>query len=988
MADITLLPSAKVPLIYPDTSGMTTEWYRFFWNVYGFTGDATGAVPVSKGGTGLTSIGNHQLIIGNAAGVFEKTELIGNGITITYAPGTTTLAIGNSGVTPGTYGSASAVGQFTVDSKGTLVFAQNVPIAIDATQIISGTIASARISGSYTGITGVGTLTAGTWNATTIGTAYGGTGLTSFTSGGALYATSTSVLTSGTLPVTAGGTGQTSFTNGQLLIGNTTGNTLTKATLTAGTGISISNGAGAITITNSSPSLGGDVVGPASATDNAIARFDTTTGKLIQNSVVTIGDTGAVTGFTTLSASTSVTTSIVQASNSAGLALKNAGGTTQMSVGAGGGDNMSINVSTNLNGTNAQIDISPTGTGHVHIKPSGTGAVEIAPTNAGTMNNMVIGGTTPLAITGTTITATTFVGSGASLTGVVTSVGATSPVTSSGGATPTIAMPAATTSVNGYLTSTDWNTFNSKQPAGTYVTSISIASSNGFTGTSSGGATPSLTLATSITGILKGNGTAISAATSGTDYAPATSGSSILYGNGAGGFSNVTIGTGVSFAGGTLSATGSGGTVTSVGGTGTVNGITLTGTVTSSGNLTLGGTLSGVSLSTQVTGTLPIANGGTGETTRQNAMDALAGAVTSGQYLRGNGTDVVMSAIQAADVPTLNQNTTGTASNVTGTVAVANGGTGLTSLTANRIPYGNGTSAFNSASTFVFDGNNLGIGTSSPNVTPKLTIQSTVATNGYGGIRLLANTTNANQASYETIGRRLDGNSASAFGGGVLIARVNTAPAALTSGIRVGRLAFGGSYDGTDANIVYGSQIAGVTEGTYSSTSAPTGIAFFTTAAATAGALTSGSGEAGTERMRIASDGIITMSAYGAGAATFSAAGVISSVSDETWKTKDGVPTNPDAMLQKLEAGYWFYNKEKAPIFGSDRQLGFYAQNVHEAIGEEAAPTPEEGKPWGYYDRSVLAITVMSLKNALNSIQELKTELDSVKAELHTLKGS
>ena len=79
-----------------------------------------------------------------------------------------------------------------------------------------------------------------------------------------------------------------------------------------------------------------------------------------------------------------------------------------------------------------------------------------------------------------------------------------------------------------------------------------------------------------------------------------------------------------------------------------------------------------------VTGTVAIANGGTGQTTRQAAMDALAGAVTAGQYLRGDGTDVVMSAIQAADVPTLNQNTTGTAANVTGTVAVANGGTGAT----------------------------------------------------------------------------------------------------------------------------------------------------------------------------------------------------------------------------------------------------------------------------------------------------------------------
>jgi hypothetical protein len=98
-----------------------------------------------------------------------------------------------------------------------------------------------------------------------------------------------------------------------------------------------------------------------------------------------------------------------------------------------------------------------------------------------------------------------------------------------------------------------------------------------------------------------------------------------------------------------------------------------------SGNFSAGtitATLSGNA--TNVTGTVAIANGGTGTTTQQAAINALAGAVTSGQYLRGNGTNVVMSAIQAADIPTLNQNTTGTASNVTGTVAVANGGTGAT----------------------------------------------------------------------------------------------------------------------------------------------------------------------------------------------------------------------------------------------------------------------------------------------------------------------
>ena len=91
------------------------------------------------------------------------------------------------------------------------------------------------------------------------------------------------------------------------------------------------------------------------------------------------------------------------------------------------------------------------------------------------------------------------------------------------------------------------------------------------------------------------------------------------------------------------------GTVTSVSGTGTVNGITLTGTVTSSGSLTLGGTLSNVSLTTQVTGTLPVGNGGTGATT-------LTG------YIKGNGT----SAFTAS--------TTVPASDVTGLATVATSG--------------------------------------------------------------------------------------------------------------------------------------------------------------------------------------------------------------------------------------------------------------------------------------------------------------------------
>ena len=80
--------------------------------------------------------------------------------------------------------------------------------------------------------------------------------------------------------------------------------------------------------------------------------------------------------------------------------------------------------------------------------------------------------------------------------------------------------------------------------------------------------------------------------------------------------------------------------------------------------------------------TVTIAQGGTGQTTQQAAMNALAGTQTSGDYLRGNGTNVSMSAIQAADVPTLNQNTTGTAAGLSSTLALASGGTGQTSAAA------------------------------------------------------------------------------------------------------------------------------------------------------------------------------------------------------------------------------------------------------------------------------------------------------------------
>jgi hypothetical protein len=113
-------------------------------------------------------------IVFSQFGAAGTTYTAGTGLTLAG----TVFSITNTAVTAASYGSASSVGTFTVNAQGQLTAAADAPIAIGATQITSGTIDTARISGSYTGITGVGTLTAGTWNATTIGTAYGGTNRT------------------------------------------------------------------------------------------------------------------------------------------------------------------------------------------------------------------------------------------------------------------------------------------------------------------------------------------------------------------------------------------------------------------------------------------------------------------------------------------------------------------------------------------------------------------------------------------------------------------------------------------------------------------------------------------------------------------------------------------------------------------------------------------------------------------------------------------
>ena len=289
----------------------------------------------------------------------------------------------------------------------------------------------------------------------------------------------------------------------------------------------------------------------------------------------------------------------------------------------------------------------------VTYAPSTTGTSILKGNGSGGFNNAVAGVDFAPATSGSAIlygngsggfssvsigSGVTFAGGVLSATGsggTVTAVTGTAPIASSGGTTPAISISQSGVSTNGYLSSTDWNIFNSK--------------------------------------------------------APATSGTSILYGDGTGGFSNVTIGSGVTFVAGTLSATGSGGTVTTVTGTapiassgGTAPAISISqagiatdgylssidwntfnnkgsGTVTAvtgSGNIASSG---GTTPNITFTGTLPIANGGTNGTATPTAgavavgngtQYAFTAAGSAGQVLTSNGSTVPTWATVATGIGT------------------------------------------------------------------------------------------------------------------------------------------------------------------------------------------------------------------------------------------------------------------------------------------------------------------------------------------------
>ena len=233
---------------------------------------------------------------------FSSAQAYNAGTGLNLSPATT-FNISNTAVTAASYGTASSVGTFTVNAQGQLTNAVDTPIAIsaaavsglaasattdttNASNITSGTLPSGRLSGSYPSVTGVDTLTAGTWNATPIAANYGGTGQTAYTVGDILYADTTTSLAklsdvaTGNALISGGVSGNPSW--GKIGLATHVDGTLPVAN--GGTGVTSSTGSGSVVL-STSPTL----VTPALGTPSSGTLTNCTFPTLNQNTTGSAG---------------------------------------------------------------------------------------------------------------------------------------------------------------------------------------------------------------------------------------------------------------------------------------------------------------------------------------------------------------------------------------------------------------------------------------------------------------------------------------------------------------------------------------------------------------------------------------------------------------------------------------------------------------------------------------------------------------------------
>jgi len=453
----------------------------------GTTGLTTSGGPITSSGT-ITVAGTLAVTNGGTGGTTQATARTGLGLgsvaVLTAAAANGAATLDSGGTVPMSQIPASLIG--AVNYQGTWNASTNTPTLASGVGT-KGYYYVVSVAGS-TNLDGISDWILGDW------AIYSGTAWQKIDNTDAVTSvngyTGTVVLTqsdiTGTVAVANGGTGQTSYTNGQILIGNTTGNTLTKTTLTAGTGITVTNSTGSITIENS------------------------TLGTVTSVAALTLGTTGTDLSSTVANSTTTpvITLQVPTASATNRGALSSTDWSTFNNKGSG-------------------TVTSVTGTAPVASSGGTTPAISMAAATTSVDGYL------------TSTDWTTFNNKGS---GTVTSVTGTSPVVSSGGATPAISIPVATTSVSGYLSSTDWTTFDNKgsgsvtSVAATVPSVLSISGSPITTSgtlaiTYSGTALPVANGGTSLTTLTANNVILGNGASAPTFVAPSTSGN-LLTSNG------------------------------------------------------------------------------------------------------------------------------------------------------------------------------------------------------------------------------------------------------------------------------------------------------------------------------------------------------------------------------------------------------------------------------------------------------------------------
>jgi len=517
-------------------------------------------------------------------------------------------------------------------------------------------------------------------------------------------ATNGTVTLSGTLGAAGGGTGQTSYTDGQLLIGNSTGNTLAKSTLTAGTGITVTNGSGAITLSAKGSGSRIKTVGIDASTIQGCIDLCTdadgdhnytilipptliqyTENLTLKGSVSLIGLTTPLSsdGVQIVGAHTYAPTTQTQNTNRIGF--------QNITFIPSGSSNNTITVnsvqkySSILRFTGCTFSGDKANT-YSHIKTDDNVSLYVDNCRfeysaGGTSSAAITQGNGPLYVSNNTLIdvygRALDVPASTTTTRTATTPNLTTTLTITSGTTSglVVGQKISGTGIRSGTTIdviVDSTTITMSSPPITTATNFTVTF----------GQTPYVELHDLVlktTGAAEavrlGNGLLACNTSNFTNTASGGSGINMLTANTVIGVVNS------SFAISDVAAY----TITAAAATcyAALNGVSYSNSVLAAYSTLIGANVAVLDYSARATS---IANGGTGATTQQTALNAIAGAVTANQVLAGNGTNVTLRALAATDIPSLD-----TGKLTTGTLGVARGGTGVATITG--IVKGTGTTA-------------------------------------------------------------------------------------------------------------------------------------------------------------------------------------------------------------------------------------------------------------------------------------------------------